>query len=264
MPTWLYSLAPLTFATLIIVAVVSVSLVGLFVVRRYGFPHLQFHDGVNDAISGTVQAIGVFYGVTVGLIAVSVWDNYSDALDTTANEAASIAALYRDVSLFAEPARSILQKDLYDYTVNIVKDVWPAQRRGQMMQNNSTVINRLQATLSNIEPRTQGEALRYAQTLAEYNKLIEHRRLRLDSVTSGLSSVMWWVIWVGAAISVSVAYFFHIEDWKLHSVLIVMMSAFLGLVLFMIAVNDKPFVGNLAIGPDSYQLILNALIHKPH
>lgn len=81
MPTWLYQLPTFALAAVFIGGVVAVSLIGLALARRFLLPRLRFHDGVNDAVSGAVQAIGVFYGVTVGLIAVAVWNNYANALD---------------------------------------------------------------------------------------------------------------------------------------------------------------------------------------
>ena len=35
-----------------------------------------------------------------------------------------------------------------------------------------------------------------------------------------------------------------------------LMAGFLGVVLFMIAINDKPYFGEAGVGPDSYQLVL--------
>ena len=81
MPTWAYNMAPLQLALIMVASIEAVSLFGLFLARRFLLPHLHFHDGVNDAISGTVQAIGVFYGITVGLIAVGVWNTHSNAAD---------------------------------------------------------------------------------------------------------------------------------------------------------------------------------------
>jgi hypothetical protein len=75
---------------------------------------------------------------------------------------------------------------------------------------------------------------------------------------------MWAVIWVGAAISIGVAYFYKIEDPKVHAIQIALMAGFLSIVLFMIVMNDKPFFGYISIPPDPYQLILDKLIDPPH
>jgi hypothetical protein len=71
---------------------------------------------------------------------------------------------------------------------------------------------------------------------------------------------MWAVIWLGAAISIGVAYFYNIPDPKLHAVLVSLMAVFLAIVLFMIAINDKPFYGYVSISSDPYKLILDRLI----
>ena len=96
MPMWAYNMSPLELALIMVATIEAVSLIGLFLARRFVLPHLRFHDGINDAISGTVQAIGVFYGITVGLIAVGVWNTHTNAEDVASKEAAAIGALYRE------------------------------------------------------------------------------------------------------------------------------------------------------------------------
>jgi len=71
---------------------------------------------------------------------------------------------------------------------------------------------------------------------------------------------MWAVIWVGAIISISVAYFFRVPDPKLHGILVALIAGFLAMVLFLIVVNDKPFYGYACVSADPYQLILNRVI----
>lgn len=92
--------------------------------------------------------------------------------------------------------------------------------------------------------------------------LINYRRQRIDAVEGGLSGVMWAVIWVGAIISIGVAYLFNLQDPKIHAVLVALMAGFLAMVLFMIVINDKPFFGSDSIPPDSYKLILDRLIER--
>src|ERR1700749_3787446 len=106
-----------------------ISLVGLLLARPFVVPRLRYHDGVNDAISGTVQAIGVFYGITVGLIAVAVWNTNSNAAELVSKEAASIGAVYRDVGGYPEPSRGKLREGLREYTVFVIEQAWPAQQK---------------------------------------------------------------------------------------------------------------------------------------
>lgn len=260
MPQWAYNMPPLQLALLMVVGIEAVSLVALFLARRFILPRLRFHDGINDAISGTVQAIGVFYGITVGLIAVGVWNTNSNAADLVSKEAASIGALYRDVGGYPQPVRDVLQSKLREYTKAVIEQIWPAQKEGRVVNVGVRILDDFQSTLYTFEPTTTGQAALHSETLRAYNTLIEYRRLRIDAVDSGLSFVMWAVIWVGAAISIGVAYLYNIEDPKLHAILIGLMAGFLAIVLFMIVINDKPFYGQVSISPDPYRLILERLM----
>jgi len=251
-------------AALLLVLFVEVfSLAGLFCARRYLLPRLHHGEGMNEAVSGTVQAIGVFYGITVGLIAVAVWNTNSNASDRVSKEATSIAVLYRDISSYPSPRREQLRKSLRDYTVYVINEAWPAQRQGLIIpltQRGTKLMDEFQAELYAFEPLNQGQIAMHSETLRAYNNLLENRRLRIDAVDHGLSGTMWAVIWVGAAISIGVAYLYRIADAWLHATLIFLMAGFLALVLFMITINDKPFYGTASVSPQPYQLILEKLI----
>lgn len=241
----------------------GVALLGLVLVRRLVIPRLHYDDGANDAVSGTVQAIGVFYGITVGLIAVGVWNTHSNAADLVSKEAASIGALYRDVSGYPSPIRDELRSRLRDYTVFVIDEAWPAQTKGQGQNVSAGVrlLDDFQVMLYSYQPANESQSALHRETLRTYNVLVEYRRLRIDAVGSGLSMVMWSVIWVGAAISIGVAYFFNIPDIKLHAILVALMGGFLAMVLFMIVINDKPFYGQSSISSDPYRLILENLMN---
>jgi len=262
MPLWLHEVSPRIAAVIMVVFIECVSLIGLLLVRHLLIPKLRYHEGTHEAVSGTVQAIGVFYGVTVGLIAVAVWNTNSNASDLVSKEAASIGSLYRDVSGYPSPARDDLRLKLREYTVFVINEAWPAQRRGNGQDVTAGVhlLDDFQAQLYAFEPSNTSQAALHAETLKAYNDLVEYRRLRIDAVGGGLSTVMWVVIWVGAIISIGVAYFYNIPDLKLHAILVGLMGGLLAMVLFMIVINDKPFYGYNSISPDPYKLILEKLI----
>jgi Protein of unknown function (DUF4239) len=261
-PTWLYEISPPVAALIMVAFVECAALIGLVLTRRHLIPRLHYDDGANDAVSGTVQAIGVFYGITVGLIAVGVWNTSSNASELVSREAVAIGALYRDVSGYPAPLRDELREKLRQYTVFVIEEAWPAQKRGQgqMINNGTTILDDFQHKLHSFQPANVSQSTLHSEALRAYNTLIEYRRLRIDAVGGGLSNVMWAVIWVGAAISIGIAYFFNIPDLKLHAILVALMGGFLAMVLFMIIINDKPFYGYVSISSDPYKLILERLI----
>lgn len=262
MPIWLYEVSPRTAALIMVVLIECIALTGLLLVRHFVLPRLRYHEGTHEAVSGTVQAIGVFYGITVGLIAVAVWNTNSNASELVSKEAASIATLHRDLSGYPSPLREELRAKLRDYTVFVVDHAWPAQRmgEGQHVTGGAQILDEFQDRLYHFEPASSGQAALHGETLRAYNAVLEYRRLRIDAVGGSLSTVMWAVIWVGAIISVGVAYFYNIPDLKLHAILVSLMGGFLAMVLFMIMINDKPFYGYNSISSDPYKLVLENVI----
>src|SRR5262245_58053895 len=197
MPTWLYEVSPPMAAIIVLVFIESVSLVGLVIARRYLVPRIHYHEGANDAVSGTVQAIGVFYGITVGLIAVGVWNNNTNASELVSKEATAIGALYRDLGAYPSPLREELRGKLREYTVFVIEQAWPAQKigQGQIISGGTAILDDFQNKLFAFQPSNAAQPVLHAETLSAYNNLLEYRRLRIDAVGSGLSSVMWAVIW---------------------------------------------------------------------
>lgn len=261
MPLWIYKLPPPLTAVVIALFIETIALTGLFLVRRFIVPRLHYGSEVHEAVSGTVQAIGVFYGITVGLIAAGVWSTFANASELASKEATSIVVLYMDVKGYPRPLRDELRADLRRYTVFVLEEAWPAQceGRGMNLTRGTEIMDEFQTKLYTFDPSTWGQMALHAETLKAYNNLLENRRRRIDAVESGLSPIMWAVIWVGAIISIGVAYFYKIADPKLHAVLVALMGGFLALVLFMITINDRPFFGYACVPPDPFKIILNRI-----
>jgi hypothetical protein len=176
------------------------AVIGLVVVRRRVLPRLRSQVADSEFAGAMLQSVMVFYGLAVALIAVSVWQTYSDVSKIVSGEASSLNALYRDVRSYPEPIRPDLQKEVRDYTDQVIHQAWPLQRRGQIPTAGVEHMSRFQAVLHKFEPATEGQKLLHGETLRAYNLMIQARRLRLDAVGTGLPAVMWAVVVAGAFI----------------------------------------------------------------
>ena len=252
---------PLALAGPAIIATICLfAVVGLVFVRRRVLPRLRVEGGDSEFTGSMLQSVMVFYGLAVALIAVTVFQTYSDTAKVVTGEATAVNALYRDVTSYPEPVRAELQKGLRDYTKYVIDEAWPLQRRGKVPGAGIEHMTRFQATLDKFEPATEGQKLLHGESLRAYNLLIQARRLRLDAVGTGLPKVMWAVIVVGAFISLSSSFFFKVEDARLHILEVLLLAVFIGLVIFMILSLDRPFRGDLGIGAEPYQLVYDQLM----
>jgi hypothetical protein len=259
----LFDLPLLLVGPIIIVTLCVFSVVGLSVVRRRILPRLRVESSDSEFTGAMLQSVMVFYGLAVALIAVSVWQTYSEVSKVVSEEATTLAALYRDVSGYPEPVRTQLQNELRAYTQDVIQVAWPLQQQGKVPTGGVQLMNKFQGTLIAFEPTSEGQKLLHAETLRAYNTMIHARRLRLDAVNTGLPIVMWAVILIGAFIGLSATFFFKVEDARLHGLEVLLLAVFIGLIIFMILALDRPFRGNLGLRSDSYQLIYDQLM-KPN
>lgn len=260
MPEFFFDLPLMITGPAIIGLLCLFSVVGLRFFRRSVLPRLHIEEHDSHFTGTMVHSVMIFYGLVVALMAVDVSETYTDISRIVSGEASALAALYRDVSSYPDPIRRELQQELRDYTTQVINTAWPLQRQGKVPSGGVEHMNRFQDLLDKFEPVTDGQKILHAETLRAYNQFIQARRLRLDAVNTGLPAVMWSVIVFGAFISLITSFFFKVRDARLHRYLVLLLTFFIGLVIFMILALDQPFRGDLGLTPEPYQLIYDQLM----
>ena len=74
----------------------------------------------------------MFYGITVGLIAVGVWNTNSNASTLFQRKQPQSHGIYRDVGGYPEPIRGQMQAKLREYTVYLIDHAFPLQKNGKL------------------------------------------------------------------------------------------------------------------------------------
>ncbi len=257
---FLFDLPLIVTGPALLVILVGGSILGLNWFRKNVHPRLRFGEGDGDFNAAIVASIMVFYGLATALIAVNVWEAYEKVKEITKHEAASLAVLYRNASEYPEPVRSALRQEIRAYTDQVIHESWPLQRRGKIPTGGVKSMDQLQSTLMSFEPVTEAQKALALETLASYSRMMEARRLRVDSVERKLPGVMWLVIVLGAFISLVSAFYFPVLDARLHRVQVGLLAAFIGLVIFIILALDRPYDGDLGLKPKPYEIIYQQLM----
>jgi hypothetical protein len=257
---WVYDLPNWFFGLLCIGTFTAIGLIGLPLTRQFARRVHQQDHSHNDIVGYYLAAVTVFYGITLGLVAVGTWNNYSMVQDRVDHEAQTIGSLYRDVSAYPAPINSELQQDLKSYVREVVDHSWPLQRRGIMPTGTDTILSDMQTHLLQFAPQNMGQQVIHAEAFKQFNQLIEARRSRLDSINVSLPRALWWMVIVGAVICIVVTFFFDMRSMSMHRWMTALMSGLLGLIIFLIATLDNPFRGKVAVGPTSIQTVYTTIM----
>lgn len=255
---WIYDYPKWAIAMLFVAVFVGTTWGGIFLTRATIHSWIHREKRANDMVGFALSSFFVLFGLLLGLVAVATYQNYSSASDTVDKEASSIAALARDFDGFPQPVRGQLQDRLIEYTRYTIEDGWVDQRKGIIPSGGKERIASVFQALSGFEPTKKTEELFYAETLREFNRLLEVRRILLANVLIGLPPVIWWVVVFGASLTIVLIW---LQDMEIHVHLILggILASILGAVIFLIAMLDNPFRGGVGFGPGSIVLVYDSL-----
>ena len=259
---WIYDLPTWLFGFLTVAVAVAVGLVGFWATRKWVRRVHGDQHSHNEIVGFYLGAVCLFYGVTLGLLAVGTWEAYSDVDTKVGEEASELAALYRDVSNYPDPKRTELQADLREYAHQVIDVAWPQQRRGIVPQNSADIVMVFQTHLAGFDPVTEGQKILHAEAYRGFDRIVELRRIRLRSVVAGLPGPLWSVVLVGAFLNIAMTWFFDMKSRSMHLWMTIMFSALLGLLIFLLAAMDNPFRGGISVGPEAFELVYEQLM-KP-
>ncbi|HYJ48602.1 MAG TPA: DUF4239 domain-containing protein, partial [Microbacterium sp.] len=211
-----------------------------------------------DRVLGhVIGTFGVFFGILLALVAVSVYENYSDTREAALHEAGQITALYRGTTGLPDEVAEPLQETIREYLRVVIEEDWPDQRRGELPGASLELVNELEAEIHEYEPEGLQQLAEFQQLLATFDDFVETRRVRIDATTLELPLLFWVAIWVGAAVNAVLIGLIIVKSKRLHLVLAGMLALFIGLVMFATADMDLPYQGSIAIGPGAFERVMD-------
>src|SRR5262249_36881778 len=94
--TWVFDLPLIVSGPALLLLLLAFSLGGLAFFRRRVLPALRFKQDESTFGAGMVSSIMVFYGLSMALVSVNVWESYQKVQDVTSGEATALNLIYRD------------------------------------------------------------------------------------------------------------------------------------------------------------------------
>jgi hypothetical protein len=250
---FIYSLPTWQMAVIIVGLFVFFANVGLYIVVRV-LPS-ETRKEHNDFVTSTSDLIGVFFAVLAAFIAVAAWETFSKAGDIASTEASLANDLARDVDGFPEPLRTKLLIDLSSYVDIVLKKEWPDMADGvEFGDEGWEPLRRFQRDLITFHSEDAVQVAVFSEILSRLNSLFDSRRARLLAATDHISSSVWWVVLIGAGISIGLTFLFGMESYAMHATLTSVAAASLALMIVLIAAFDYPFRGEVQITPDAFEL----------
>lgn len=249
---WIYDLSEISLALVIVGTLVLFSLVGMRVTRPWVVRWLGTTHGHNDVITNLLATIGVLYGITLGLVSIAAWEAYEGIAEGVEQEVAVATALIADVDVFPEPARTEIMRGIAAWRDHVVNESWPAQRQGLRPSEESAMLHQVERDLAHFEPTTQAQTALLRAALTELNELVRLGMRRFEAVGTGLPSMLWWIVILGAVQLIACTWLLSCEKPSLAYFSNAMVAILLGLLIFFLAEMNNPMRGEYSITSDGF------------
>lgn len=169
----------------------------------------------NNEIAGFKFAtVGVLYAVLLAFSIIVVWQKYSDAETTVAQEAGAAELIYWLSAGIAEQPRAALRNALTAYLTRAINNDWPAMERGAPDGSRSArqALDAIYATLPTFASAGQGDAAIVSEILRQLDLMTQARRVRLVAAEGAVPGAVWLILFGGAAVTIGFTFFFGAES----------------------------------------------------
>jgi len=148
-----------------------------------------------------------------------------------------------------------------EYTRYVIDEEWPRHEIGEAPSRTLKMVDDAQRALFDYEPATEGQKIVHAQALAAYNNLLEARRMRLQSVTeTALPGELWVIVILLGVIAISACFLLRVDSFAMHATITILVAMPIALILYFIAVTDRPFQGGVSVSAEPYRSVLNNIM----
>lgn len=262
---WFLQQPAVVVGVVTLVVTVGVALLGLVLFRRL-VPQARLAKSMS--VTGhAFTLVGVLYPLVAAFALQTVWDHHHAAEEATEREASAVADLLNISEVLPPGARAAVQRQTLAYAQDVIGDELPRMKQGLPIERRSEQLRSIKLALSSSEPTTQTEIDSYWEAVRALEEVSRSRSARTAGSEAGSTSQLDAELWVlligGAVISLVFIYMISADDFVIHAVCVALTAALVALVGYLILTLDRPFVGSLAVSPDSYQRVIDNWLLQP-
>ncbi|HXX03595.1 MAG TPA: hypothetical protein VEJ37_04615 [Xanthobacteraceae bacterium] len=253
---------PLWVSGAIVVGSTTVlAMLGLFVVRRCVAPErLSEH---NEVAGFNFATVGVLYAVLLAFAIVVVWEKFSAAETTVAEEAGAAESIFRLSHGIQDPGGADLRQALSEYLAVTVAIDWPAMERGTIGTGTRPARQALDAVYAAFLKTAAAqriEAPLMSEVMRQLDAIAQGRRARLIASEGTVPGVIWFLLFGGALLTIGFTFFFGMRSLPAQALMTGLLSILIFSELLAIVAIDRPFSGIVKLGPHALANVLE--LHK--
>jgi hypothetical protein len=238
---------------LFIVAALAVSVVMVLLLNRvWPIPNRKL---INDVTGWQLGILGTTYGVILGFMLYTVWNDFKMAEINTNLEAGSLLTVSRIAGGLPSPEREAFHALGLKYAEVTIHEEWPAMQVQQDSHASQMVLGEMWKLL--VEVKTEnGGGNSVDHLTSALGDLSERRNLREEELRNRLPRILWLLLVAGAAATVGSSCLLGNDNKWLHYCQVLALTFVVAVTLAAIADLARPFEGAVSVSPIAFERAL--------
>jgi uncharacterized protein DUF4239 len=164
--------------------------------------------------------------------------------------------VYRLSSGLDDTATAALRNTLTVYLRSILADDWPAMVRGRSSAVTTQVLSDLYALVVRERPGDLHDSDLQQDLMGQLDELTRARRERLVMAAGTVPQVLWFVLFLGAALTISFTFFFGTENLIAQSMMTGILAAIILSAVLVVVALDRPYTGAIMVSKEPINAVL--------
>jgi hypothetical protein len=245
-----------TESGLFILMALVISVVTVLVLNRiWPIPNRKL---INDVTGWQLGILGTTYGVILGFMLYTVWNDFRMAEINTNLEAASLLTVSRISSGLPSPEREAFHELGLKYADVTIHDEWPAMQVQQDSHASQRVLGDMWKLL--VEVKTEeGGSNSVDHLTSALGDLSERRSLREEELRNRLPRILWLLLIAGAGATVGSSCLLGNDNKWVHYCQVLALTFVVAVTLAAIADLARPFEGAVSVAPVAFERALKMM-----
>ena len=226
----------------------------MYAVRRRS--HVDYFFIEVERGAGTFAFIGTAYAVLLAFVVLEAFQSFNDAKTGAEEEATTVVQMSRTAGFFTPAERDPIEGVLICYGRAVIHEEWPAMKEGTRSPIVQGWVTRLDDGLKQLHPDAPAQEAAFLRLLEQQDERTDARRARLSEANRALPAPVWFILGLGAFVTIGFAMFFadRREHFVVQGSLIGAITALVVAGLILIWFLDHPYENRSgSIKPDEME-----------
>jgi hypothetical protein len=249
MNDWLHEL-PIVWMVLLVFGFTALITAAIYVVVMV----LSVGHGARSfkAVSaGMLSPLGVLFALFFAFTASQVWNDNDRANSAVEREASALRTVAILAAAFPGEAETKLRNLIRSYAADAAAQEWPmmAHRTATLKVIPNLLAEALQLTLG-LTPSSPGQQIAQREITTALESALDARRQRIIISQSQVNWIKWSCLCLQAACALIAIAMVHSDNWFTSAIAMGLFAFGVAASLLVILANDRPFTGELSVGPN--------------